>query len=292
MFNFLISLIIASQLVAPVTEIAGLIANKEAYPKRRMTGSFEPVVEAESALVLDMETGKILYQKNGFKQRSMASITKLMTAVVFLENKTTWDKKIKITQDDKTNGGKLVWKPGEELGLKDLFNVALIGSVNSAAYELARATDLSYDDFIKRMNSKAEEIGMKEANFVEPTGLDARNKAMAMDIAKLTKYALNQPEIKNALTMSDYTFVAVSGARHTIKNTNKLLKSYLNIEGGKTGYTEEAGYCLANMVKGPEAGKDIVVVILGAKSEEERFQQNKFLSQWVFDNWEWGKARN
>jgi D-alanyl-D-alanine carboxypeptidase len=233
-----------------------------------------------------------LYQKNGFKQRPMASITKLMTAIVFLENQKIWDKKIKISQDDKKNGGKVVLEPGEELGLRDLFNVALVGSVNSAAYELARVTDLPYDDFIKRMNSKAREIGMKDANFVEPTGLDAGNKATAMDIAKLTKYALSQSEIKDALLMSDYTFKTVNGTRHTIKNTNKLLKSYLNIIGGKTGYTEEAGFCLANMVRGPESEKDIVVVILGAKSEEERFQQNKFLSQWVFDNWDWGETRN
>jgi len=287
MFNFLISLLIASQLALPVSEIIGLTSHQEIFPRRKMTGSFGPVIEAESALVLDVNTEKILYQKNGFKSRPIASITKLMTALVFLENNKTWNKKIKITQDDKSNGGKVVWKPGEEVELKDLFKVALIGSINSAAYELARATELSYDEFIARMNSKAKELGLKNSVFVEPTGLDQGNQSTAIDVAKLIKFALQQEEIKEALTMADYTFDNINGERHKIINTNKLLKSYLTIVGGKTGYTEEAGFCLANMVRGQEIGGDIVVVILGAGSEEERFQQNKFLSQWVFDNWQW-----
>ena len=251
MFSFLFSLIIASQLVAPVSELAQIaMEHKSNYPARKMTGSFEPVIEAKSALALDIESGKILYQKDGFKKRPLASITKLMTALVFLENNDHWDRKIRISQDDQKNGGKVVLFPGEEIWLKDLFRTALVGSVNSAAYELASATPLSYEDFIKRMNTKAVEIGMP-----------------------------------------NYSFRAASGESHTLKNTNKLLTSYLNLVGGKTGYTEEAGFCLANVVSHPKFGQEIVVVILGAESEEERFQQNKFLSQWVFDNWEWGEAR-
>ncbi|HOZ36533.1 MAG TPA: serine hydrolase [bacterium] len=287
MFNFLISLLIASQLALPFSEIIGMTNNQENFPRRKITGSFGPVIEAESALVLDVKTDKILYQKNGFKARPIASITKLMTALVFLENNKNWDRKIKIGQDDKSNGGKVVWQLGEEVELRDLFKVALIGSVNSAAYELARATELSYDDFVARMNSKAKELGLKNSFFTEPTGLDQGNRATATDVAKLIKFALQAEEIKEALTMTDYIFKNTSGKSHKIVNTNKLLKSYLTIVGGKTGYTEEAGFCLANMVRGQGNGGDIVVVILGARSEEERFQQNKFLSQWVFDNWQW-----
>ncbi|KKS40598.1 hypothetical protein A3H03_02300 [Candidatus Kuenenbacteria bacterium RIFCSPLOWO2_12_FULL_42_13] len=292
MFSFLFSLIIASQLVAPVSELAQIaMEHKSNYPARKMTGSFEPVIEAKSALALDIESGKILYQKDGFKKRPLASITKLMTALVFLENNDHWDRKIRISQDDQKNGGKVVLFPGEEIWLKDLFRTALVGSVNSAAYELASATPLSYEDFIKRMNTKAVEIGMKNSIFLEPTGIDAHNMATAMDAAKLIEYALGKEEIRLALTMPNYSFRAASGESHTLKNTNKLLTSYLNLVGGKTGYTEEAGFCLANVVSHPKFGQEIVVVILGAESEEERFQQNKFLSQWVFDNWEWGEAR-
>lgn len=287
MFNFLVSILIASQLVVPLTEIANIVDQKETYPRRIDNGSFGPVIEAGSALVMDAESGKVLYQKNGFEPRPIASITKLMTALVFLENNLEWDREVVITKDDKESGGKVVVSPGEKLKLRDLFNVALVASVNSAAYELARVTDLSYDDFIKRMNSKAKEIGMMNANFVEPTGIDEHDRATAMDVAKLIQSAIKEDDIKEALTTTSYTFFSVEGSKYTIKNTNKLLKSYLDIWGGKTGYTEEAGYCLANLVHNKESGKNIIVVILGAGSEEERFQQNKFLSQWVFDNWEW-----
>ena len=93
--------------------------------------------------------------------------------------------------------------------------------------------------------------------------------------------------IRQALSRTDYTVRSVDGRVHWIKNTNKLLGSYLDIMGGKTGYIEEAGFCLANLVRSQRVLAGIIVVILGAPTKEDRFQENKFLSQWVFDNWEW-----
>lgn len=288
MLSWLISLIIINQLIAPVSGmILGASTLNQDYPRREITGSFEPIIEAESALALDMKTGKILFQKNGFKKRPMASITKLMTALVFLETGPDWDKNITITQDDKVNGGRVVLLPGEVVNLKDLFKVALIGSVNSAADALARSTNLSYEEFIARMNIKAQEMDIAEAVFVEPTGIAAANQATPMNVALLLRAALKEDLIKEALVADEYSFTSVTGQSHVIKNTNKLLKSYLDIIGGKTGYTEEAGFCLVNLVKSEVAPDGIIVVILGAASEEDRFQQNKFLSQWVFDNWRW-----
>ena len=288
MLSFIISLIIASQLVAPVSGIVlGVSTLNQDYPRRKMTGSFEPIIAAKSALALDMKTGKILFQKDGFSRRSIASITKLMTALVFLESDPDWNKNITITQDDKVNGGRVVLKPGEVVNVRDLFRVTLIGSVNSGASALAHATDLSYDEFIIRMNSKAEELGMDDSIFIEPTGIMPENQSTAMNVAILLRTALEEELIREVLTIDEYSFVAVSGQAHRIKNTNKLLESYLDIMGGKTGYIDEAGFCLVNLVKSQVSPSGIVVVILGAKSEEDRFQQNKFLSQWVFDNWEW-----
>lgn len=288
MLNFLISLIIASQLVSSMSgAVLGASNINTEFPKRKMTGSFEPIIAAESALALDMKTGKILFQKNGFEKRSIASITKLMTVMVFLESETDWNKSVTIVQNDKINGGRVAIKPGEVINLRDLLRIALIGSINSAASSLARATDLSYDEFIKRMNSKAQELGMNESIFVDATGVNPSNQATAMDVALLLRTALQEPLIKEVLTTEKYIFRADSGQKHIIRNTNKLLKSYLDIVGGKTGYIDEAGFCLANLIKSEMATDGIVVVILGAKSKEDRFQQNKFLSQWVFDNWEW-----
>lgn len=288
MLNFLISLIIASQLVAPVSGMVLGVSNVDRdYPRREVTGSFEPLIEARSALALDMETGKILFQKNGFEPRPIASITKLMTALVFLERNPDWNKQVTIMDDDKVNGGKVVVSPGEVVNLRDLFRLALVGSVNSAAEALARSTDLSYEDFILRMNQKAVEIGMDDSLFVEPTGIESGNRATAMSVAVLLRKALEEELVREVVTMDEYSFYSVTGQWHKIENTNKLLGSYLDIAGGKTGFIDEAGFCLVNLVRSEESPEGIVVVILGAPSEADRFQQNKFLSQWVFDNWEW-----
>ena len=288
MLNFFISLIIALQLVAPAQGIvAGVQDMRVDFPRREITDSFEPIIEAKSALAMDVKTGKILFQKNGFEQRSLASITKLMTALVFLEREPEWDKQVRVSIDDRQNGGKLAVEPGETIRLEDLFFTALVGSINSATYELARATDLEYQDFINRMNDKAKEIGMENSIFIEPTGISSGNKATAKDVAVLLRVALAQEKIREALNTERYIFKTRSGKTHYINNTNELLESYLDIAGGKTGYIEEAGFCLVNLVKNEQAPEGIIVAILGAETKEARFQQNKFLSQWVFDNWEW-----
>jgi D-alanyl-D-alanine endopeptidase (penicillin-binding protein 7) len=288
MLSFFISLIIVSQLISPLSgAVLGASTLNQDYPKRKMTGSFEPVVEAESALALDMKTAKILFQKNGFERRPIASITKLMTALVFLEANPDWNQQLTIVQNDKVNGGRVVFKPGEVVNLRDLFRVALIGSVNSAAEALAEATEMSYEEFINRMNTKAQELDMTEAIFIEPTGIQPGNQATAMNVALLLRAALEEELIREVLTTDRYSFTSVTGQVHVIDNTNKLLGSYLDIVGGKTGYIDEAGFCLVNLVKSDMAPEGIIVVILGAGSKEDRFQQNKFLSQWVFDNWEW-----
>lgn len=288
MFNFLISLVIASSLVIPLQGVVlGVESQQDDFPKRQITDSFEPILEAKSALVLDIKSGKILYQKNGFKRRPIASITKLMTALVWLETDVDWDSQITIIDDDKKNGGRVELLPGETLKARDVFNAALVGSVNSAALALARSTDFSYEEFIRRMNSKAKEIGMVDSRFVDPTGLNSDNQATAKDVSILLQKALEQEPIREALSKEHYRLRTIQGVRHNIKNTNKLLTSYLDIKGGKTGYIDEAGYCLVNLINCDTCGKGIIVVILGANSKEGRFQENKFLSQWVFDNWRW-----
>ena len=288
MFNLLISLMIASQLALPLSGIvlAASILNDN-YPKRKITDSFEPILESEAAFVLDMKTGKVLFQKNGYQPRPLASITKLLTAIVFIEQGPNWNDNVTITQDDKANGGVVVLKPGEVVNLRDLFRTSLIASANNAADGLARSTALNYDEFIIRMNEKAKELGMEASIFFEPTGIDARNSATAEDVAHLLRAALSDSLIRETLLSESYEFKTITGQRHKVKNTNKLLQSYLNIEGGKTGYIDEAGYCLANLVKSENAPEGIAVVILGSSTQEQRFQENKFLSQWVFDNWIW-----
>jgi len=289
MIGFLISLLIASQIINPLSEFAArLPANSDfSMPKRKMTASFEPIVQAKSAVVVDSVTNEILFEKNSLEPRSIASITKLMTAIVFLEAKHSFDKMVQVTEDDKENGGRAEITPGEIIKTENLFNAALIGSINNAAYELSFATDLSYADFIKNMNNKSKEIGMKNTFFYEPTGISSRNKSTARDLVLLLQYALEKKEIKDALAKQNYYFESLNGQKHFIESTNELLGSYLGSVGGKTGYTDEAGYCFVNMVDGKDGKNRLVTVVLGAKTKEDRFQENKFLTQWVMDNWAW-----
>ncbi len=285
--NFLVALLLIVQLTQPIDSIVTVIKSNRDSPQRKITNSFGPVLKSESALVMDMASGKILFEKNGFQQRSIASLTKLMTAMVFLDNQPEWERVIEIKDDDRLNGGRVVFIPGEKVRLKDLFEATLIGSLNNGAIALAQASDKSMDEFVRQMNIKAKELGMQQTHFVEPSGIDAENYSTAMDVAILLRSALQYDLIRQALSRTDYTVRSVDGRVHRIKNTNKLLGSYLDIMGGKTGYIEEAGFCLANLVRSQRVSAGIIVVILGAPTKEDRFQENKFLSQWVFDNWEW-----
>ena len=288
MLNLLVSLIMALQLVAPLQGVVlGTDNIGTGLPQRKITNSFQPLLNSSSAFVLDMKTGKVLFQKNGYEKRSIASITKLMTAIVFLENNSDWNKNIKILDDDRLSGGKVVLLPGDVINLKYLFKATLIDSLNSGALALSRSSDLTQEEFIQHMNNKASELGMRNTFFVEPSGINPKNQATAMDVAILLRTALKYDLIKEALTTKRYSFDVMGGKRYTVTNTNELLSGYLDIVGGKTGYIDEAGFCLANLVRNEQVPDGIVVVILGANSKEQRFQENKFLSQWEFDNWQW-----
>jgi len=137
------------------------------------------------------------------------------------------------------------------------------------------------------MNQKAKDLGMNQSVFLDPTGLEVGNLATAADIFKLARAAFARPEIRDATSRADYSFSIVNAPRqYRVENTNKLLKSYLKIIAGKTGYLDEAGYCLASQVKGP-MGQEVIIVVLGSDSETGRFQELKSLAQWSFDNYVW-----
>ncbi len=288
MINYILAILLIGQLASPIQGVVlGVKNSVEDVPRRKATTSFEPIIKSKSALVLDSQTGRILMQKNAFQKRPIASITKLMTALVFLDRQMDLDNAVTISLDDRQNGGVLVLNPGDQVKLRDLLQISLISSVNSAADVLARSTDLSYEEFIEAMNSKAKELGMEDSVFVDPVGISAGNQATAMGVAKLLKAARRKSLIEQALSSSSYNFYTADGRYHLVKNTNQLLGSYLDVVGGKTGYIDEAGYCLVSLISHSQAKGDIIVVVLGADSEQSRFQENKFLAQWAFDNWEW-----
>ena len=262
---------------------------REIAPERVYTEVLDVKITAQSAIAVDVQSGKVLYKKNTQEIRPIASITKLMTALVFLENNPGWQKEFYTIPSDRRNGGIIYLNTGEILTLKDLFYTALIASDNDSAMALSRATGFSEKEFINKMNQKVRELNLKNTHFTDPSGLDKNNKSTAEDIVKLLNFALAKEEIQKATSTAYYEFEVISNEKKRLvklKNTDLLLKSYLNIIGGKTGHLEVAGYCLAVKVKN-EKDKEIIVVVLGSQTNFDRFQDIKAISDWVFTNYQW-----
>ncbi len=243
-------------------------------------------VSAKSVLVADTTSNKILFEKNGELVLPLASLTKLMTALVFLDTKPDWNKSVSMQASDQRNGGSSTLKKSETVKVKDLFNTALIASDNNATVALVRSTGISEIEFVRMMNEKAKELNLISSSFKEVTGLSKDNKGTVFDVYLLAKEAFNQSVISETLSMSEYSFTSLSGQKHHVKNTNKLLNSYLKPDAGKTGYTEEAGYCLALRAKNSNQNQ-VIAIILNSESRDQSFQEAKALIQWSFDNYFW-----
>lgn len=242
-----------------------------------------------SAVVLDLETGKILFDKDAEKESSIASITKLMTALVFLDHNPGWDVIYEMRADDKREGGKIHLFTGDKVKVKDLFYTSLVASDNVATIGLIHSTGLSLEEFMVKMNEKATEIGLVKTSFKDPLGLNDSNVSNALEIAKLANKALLREEIKNAAMTKMYEFKTQQGRAKVIYNTDDLLSVFpengIEIKGGKTGYTEAAGYCFVG--KFGNKGNEIISVVLNGESKNARFDQTHTLVKWVYDSYSW-----
>lgn len=269
------------------------LPRSEPFAPRKKEGSKSLGIEttAKSALVFDAGTGTILFDKNSREKTSLASLTKLMTALVFLDEKIDWGTTIKMTYSDDREGGIVYARAPEEVTVEDLFKTMLVGSINNAAVALARSTGLTEAEFVEKMNVKAKEIGLTNTVFADPTGLLPDNQGTARDIAKLLKAALDREEIRGTVNQKVYIFSPQKSKKvYYVKSTDELLWSFMNevpytFLGGKTGYIEESGYNLA--VEAERDGHKVIAVVLGSASAEERFKEVKGLVDWTFENYNW-----
>jgi len=248
------------------------------------------LVSAQSGMVVDSASGAVLWEKNSTAPRSIASITKLMTALVFVQHNPGWRSLVTIAAADNREGGKAFFVPGDVITLEDLFAATLVGSVNSGAVTLVRISGLTESEFVAEMNAQAAALGMADSHFVEPTGLDNNNVATAADVAKLLRTAMAVPAIAQVVRQPQAAITLADGSRRSISSTNWLLNSFVNrppyrIVGGKTGYTEQAGYCLAMAVE--REGRQIYSVMLGSADIASRFDDTKGIIDWVFRNYSW-----
>jgi len=255
-------------------------------PQRINPNNLGPVISAQSAVVVDKNSGQILWSKNAAEKKSIASITKLMTAIVFLNTNPDLKSEFYLTQNDIAGGSKLNILIGEHVSLENLLNLTLVNSDNSAALAIIRASGMTKDEFVKKMNEKAEKNNLWQTNFSDPVGLSDNNISTAEEVAKLLNLALKNNLIQKILAQKNYSFTSLSGKTHHVKNTNELLNSYLNVQAGKTGYTDKARYCFVSLIK-LKNNAEIITVVLDAQSDQDRFQDTKVMAEWVKENYQW-----
>jgi len=233
-------------------------------------------VWARNAIVLDPATGEVLFEKNSDRSVPIASLSKLMTMMVFLEQKPDLEREAVVTRDELDGGGHTQLRNGESVSLADLLHMSLMCSDNVATRVLARESGLAPDDFLARMNHKAIELGMTHTRFVEFTGLDERNVSTAADVARMLHAAADIDLVREITTTRSYEFRTARRV-HEIHNTNRLLFSHYEIVGGKTGFISEAGYCFATWLR--TQGRDLIAVVLGAPTNATRFADTVRLVQ-------------
>ena len=243
-------------------------------------------VRARAALVLNLHSGEVIYQKNPLAQLPIASVTKLMTALTFMNMNPDPDQRITISRQDVYRANWTNLRYRERVYVRDLLHATLISSDNAAARALASATGLTRQEFVARMNQTAESLGLLKSNFMDPTGLHSGNVSTVVECAALLWTALQNDVISEILTKASYSF-KTSRRHYDIKTTNQLLRNEFRdlweILGGKTGYIRKAGYCLVTRAR-DNVGNDLLAVVLGGVSSRTRFADMRRLLHWGFQS--------
>jgi D-alanyl-D-alanine endopeptidase (penicillin-binding protein 7) len=240
-----------------------------------------PEVKSSSVVVVDEADSSILYSRKADAVVPVASITKLMTALVVLEGGQPLDETIEIAGDDRDtehgSGSRLT--VGAKLSRGDLLHVALMSSENRAAHAVGRAYPGGLKQFVKVMNVKAKALGMKSTRFVDPTGLSSKNVSSAADLVKLVIAASDDPVIRRFSTDENYT-VQVGRQLIEFRNTNTLVsKPDWDIKVQKTGYTSDAGQCL--VMKAVIQDRPVVMVFLNSFGKLTRVAEARRIRKWM-----------
>ncbi|HEY7954675.1 MAG TPA: serine hydrolase [Polyangia bacterium] len=283
----LLSLVLMLTLFAPVAQARkGRSRSIPVY-----TRSGEPNVQAQSAAVVDLSTGEMLYAKHADEVRPIASISKLMAALVVTSRKLDLDGTTQITESDKQlalRGARSRLLVGMTFTNRDLIHAMLIASDNRAVPALGRAVGLNTQELVAAMNAKAVELGLTHTHFGDPTGLDPRNTSTAHDLVGLLRAAMKVPLILEITEKAHYVVHPVGHPSWSIEynNTDLIARgTRYDVLTGKTGYTDLALYCLAiavKMVVGP-ADRPVAMVFLGAVGKMTRFGDFSRVAQWLIE---------
>ena len=249
-------------------------------------------VPAKSAVLMDVETGTLLYESNAHTPLAPASVTKVMTMLLIMEaidnGQISWNDTVTASENAAAKGGSQIYlKVGETMSVADMVKSIAVSSANDCACAMAEHLAGSEEAFVEKMNARAKELGMENTHFVNCTGLDdseeakAHHKTTAYDIALMSRQLLKyHPDI------TKYTTIWMDSVRNGsfgLSNTNKLIRFYSGATGLKTGFTSDAGYCLSASAK--REGLELIAVVMGSATSQERFSACKSLLDYGFANY-------
>ena len=248
-------------------------------------------VAAKSAVLMDVETGTVLYEQNAHEKLAPASVTKVMTMLLIMEaidaGKIRWEDTVTASESAAAKGGSQIYlKVGETMSVSDMVKSIAVSSANDCACAMAEHLAGSESAFVDLMNARAKELGMNDTNFVNCTGLDddpgaREHRTSAYDIALMSRELLkNHPDIKKYTTIWMDT---VRDGAFGLANTNKMVRFYSGCTGLKTGFTSGAGYCLSASAQ--RDGLELIAVVMGSETSKDRFAACKGMLDYGFANY-------
>ncbi|MED0658569.1 D-alanyl-D-alanine carboxypeptidase family protein [Bacillus smithii] len=246
--------------------------------------------EAKSAVLIERDTGAVLYDKNSHERLPPASMTKIMTMILIMEaiqeGRLHWNDKVRTSEKAASMGGSQVFlEPGEEMTVKEMLKAIAVGSANDASIAMAEHIAGSEEEFVKMMNKKAKELGLKDTKFQNPTGLPAKGHySSAYDMALMAKELLKYPQITKYTGLYESYLRENTDKKFWLVNTNKLVKHYPGVDGLKTGFTNDAKYCLTATAK--KNNMRVIAVVFGAPTPKSRNTQISKMLDYAFARYE------
>lgn len=258
------------------------IDESEYYANRLKPGEY-PEISAKSAVIVDLRNGSLVFEKNSDEVWPIASISKMMSALVLMEDlNLDLEKYYIIKESDKRSGGRQYLFTGDEVKVSDLLALSLIPSENTSVIAMVSSLGLSEEDFVVKMNDKAKSLGLKNTVFFDPTGLDSRNVSTAKEVAVFLQKALAIKEIQDLAKNYNYKFSTKQGSVRKVVSTNELLDYTFSdgynvkILGGKTGFNDRAGYCFGTKFV-INNNQEYISVVLNASTLKNRFSDTRRL---------------
>ncbi|BAB05254.1 D-alanyl-D-alanine carboxypeptidase family protein [Halalkalibacterium halodurans] len=246
--------------------------------------------EASSAIVIERDTGQVLFEKNSDEKLPPASMTKIMTLLLIMEaidsGKITYDDMVRTSENAASMGGSQVFlEPGEEMSVRDMIKAIAIASGNDASVAMAEHLAGTEEEFVGMMNEKARQLGLKNTNFVNTNGLPEKDHyTSAYDLAMISKELLKYEDITEFTSVYEDYLRKGTDKEFWLVNTNRLVKFYPGVDGLKTGFTKEAKYCLtATAVKN---GMRVITVVMGAPTPKERNSQITEMLDFAFSQYQ------